>query len=276
MDFDLQTFLKSVPTKDQLDAKSNEPDLETKLQMLLQGLDFNSTSLPESLPDEQSLSDEQSAPQLKQASLSYTDGSEYRGSINAKSKQRQGYGTLKRRIQAGFSKESCPDFVYTGEFHQDVFGNGSARLEIFDCFEADSIVLHYKGDFEHGLFDGFGTLRIPGQGEYNGQFKQGRREGTGRYETSEITYEGSWKDDKMHGPGVLGSQVENTLFNGMMAHGRKDHGTLKFLSRHQEYQGYFDADGKFTGYSKLKMANGNNYRGDFEAGVYHGDGVMRY
>lgn len=52
MDFDLQTFLKSIATKNQLDAKSNEPDLETKLQMLLQGLDLNSKASEEEIPTE--------------------------------------------------------------------------------------------------------------------------------------------------------------------------------------------------------------------------------
>lgn len=44
----------------------------------------------------------------------------------------------------------------------------------------------------------------------------------------------------MHGSGVLGDQINNTLFNGQMKNNKKDHGTQKNLGNKSEYIGEFD------------------------------------
>lgn len=59
-----------------------------------------------------------------------------------------------------------------------------------------------------------------------------------------------------------------------MIDNRRARGTLK--TQNAEYIGQLDSEGLYTGYSQLMIANGNKYHGDFEAGVKHGNGVMRY
>jgi hypothetical protein len=51
---------------------------------------------------------------LKQAKLTYKDGSEFSGFINSKTKQRQGYGTMKRKKIGGLVDKKLIDFEYTG------------------------------------------------------------------------------------------------------------------------------------------------------------------
>ena len=79
----------------------------------------------------------------------------------------------------------------------------------------------------------------------------------------------------MEGPGIYLDNSNHTIFNGQMIQDKKESGTLK-MAGGEEYNGRFDEDGLFTGYSELKWKTGKRYHGDFKAGLIEGQGVMRY
>jgi len=69
--------------------------------------------------------------------------------------------------------------------------------------------LTYHGEYSNGKKHGHGILTLreapPGHGvmTYDGNFEYGKRAGWGRMTFANCAiYEGNWKDDRRHGPGV--------------------------------------------------------------------------
>jgi hypothetical protein len=67
----------------------------------------------------------------------------------------------------------------------------------------DATGISYKGEWQNGSMDGFGTLMLPGGDEYIGQMRAGKANGTGRYVdvTGEI-FEGHFVDGLRDGFGT--------------------------------------------------------------------------
>jgi hypothetical protein len=84
---------------------------------------------------------------------------------------------------------------------------------------------------------------------YDGEWRDGKRNGQGIYESDEILYVGEWKDDIMNGKGKL------DLDNGDI------------------YEGEF-LDGKKHGKGTLNSYDGRKYVGDFVNGVIEGNGIL--
>jgi hypothetical protein len=61
----------------------------------------------------------------------------------------------------------------------------------------------YEGEWKDFKYHGHGRITFS-NGEYVGEFKNGKRDGKGKITLSDgEVYEGSWKDDKKHGIGIL-------------------------------------------------------------------------
>ena len=138
--------------------------------------------------------------------------------------------------------------------------------------------------------------RLPsgGHGEYEGQCKDDRYNGVGRYKhPCGKVYEGEYKDGKSHGFGKLSFGPKGydsfhlpayTVFEGQF----KDHkihgsGTLTYpdgrvVAAEFEWDRLIDSyegtyrDGKRHGFGKLKFADGTVYEGEFMNGEVYGSG----
>lgn len=86
---------------------------------------------------------------------------------------------------------------YQGQFENDTVFNGYGIYFFKDGG-------YYKGNWEHGLMQGQGTMFIPEQEEYHGQFEDGEYHGLGTIIYADGgKYIGSWVNGKRQGKGVL-------------------------------------------------------------------------
>ncbi len=113
----------------------------------------------------------------------------------------------------------------------------------------------WSGACANGKAQGRGTQvwRYVEDGEwkeirYEGDFKDGKRDGRGKFTNEYGVYEGDFKDDKFNGRGVF-----------VGADGNRYEGDWK--------------DGKEHGRGVWGGANGDRYEGDFKDGKKHGRGV---
>lgn len=62
------------------------------------------------------------------------------------------------------------------------------------------------------MMNGKGKLNYSNGNEYSGTFVKGKKEGKGVYfwKTSGLTFQGGWKEDKMHGEGVITNNEGST------------------------------------------------------------------
>lgn len=115
----------------------------------------------------------------------------------------------------------------------------------------------YCGELSEGQYHGRGTLRYarsdPRQrGVFEGDFVRGKRSGKGKLSwTNGTVYYGDWKDDRLHGTGVL------ELPSGL------------------KYEGEFQHN-KFHGQGTLRWKNGKHYVGSWKDNLRSGTGVLTY
>ena len=93
-------------------------------------------------------------------------------------------------------------------------------------------------------------LRIPNEGEYNGETMNGIRHGEGRFEDLlGNVYNGSWKLDKTSGYGTKVS-ISGAKYEGNHVEGKR-HGAGRYL-----------------------FSNGDIYSGMWREGIMHGKGIL--
>ena len=178
---EIESFSYTIPTCNDIDESKREIDLEQKLRDMLK------LSGAEEEAGDDVEETEKDEPQVKQVQkLVYLDGSEYSGSICAKTSKREGYGTLKR-VKAG-----CKDtrFIFVGQWSNDKFGDGPGELVLY-ADGGNTELLQYKGSFKNNKLNSYGTLKISGD-VYEGHFEDSQRSGTGRLVCPGWSYEGLW------------------------------------------------------------------------------------
>lgn len=156
----------------------------------------------------------------------------------------------------------------------------------------------YIGGFDQGRFHGFGVLNYDVEGgKYAGHWVEGLRDGLGKEECGEETYEGDFSADLRHGNGTLTNKTGT--FRGMFvdgemlddeaavsyADGTTYHGCIKQLLKDgvgrertpnkDVYDGEFRNDLRH-GVGVLTQANGDVYQGQWHEGHPHGSGCMTY
>ncbi len=110
----------------------------------------------------------------------------------------------------------------------------------------------YEGEFENGLFHGWGVYRYANGDRYEGEFEK----------------------DMKHGQGVFlfrNGDIYTGPFRHNMKHGR---GRLAFANG-DRYVGEF-ADNAIRGKGMMLYRNGNRYAGDFSNGLKHGNGTFSF
>lgn len=159
----------------------------------------------------------------------------------------------------------------------------------------------YYGDINidgqpHGI--GHMDYKLNGyDGEYDGEWRNGKRSGMGHYHKSSIggrkyidDYKGEWLDDKEHGFGISYSSKEEglhlstvgTTYKGGFREGKRHgHGILieddfdgSFSNGKNYYEGEFEND-ILKGHAVCEYANGDTFEGEFNGGK-NGHGIYTF
>ena len=112
---------------------------------------------------------------------------------------------------------------------------------------------------------------------YYGEFKNGKREGYGKYiwENGEY-YIGQWLNDKKHGKGILYNTNRNIKYDGDFVNDKFE-GYGKYIYENGNYYIGKWLNNKMHGKGIVYYKNGNiKYEGDFVNGKYEGDGKYIY
>jgi hypothetical protein len=169
-----------------------------------------------------------------------------------------------------------------------LFGR-STGFPRFDGYELNGVDIIWKsieaGQFTSGKLNGRGIVRYGAYGVYEGEFKNGMRNGVGKmiyidpghaitwFPETEGEYSGEWKDDMRHGKGIM-VWVTGLKYSG---HFKKDRrsgvvGTMYFLSG-DIYEGEWQ-DELMHGKGKYRTPDRKIYRGKFLNGDFGGEGVL--
>lgn len=178
------------------------------------------------------------------------------------------FGELRDGKKEGYGIDIRNDFIYLGEYKDDL-PNGKGKM-IFK--NAD----YYDGDWKDGKFEGQGRFVLRATGiSYHGQFVQGLKDGYGIEERADGSkYEGHFKEGQKHGKGLYkwaigeryeGEFVENKMYgNGTYSW---NDGTV--------YVGEWK-DNKLYGNGLLIEGNGGRYLGSFKNDKKEGYGVYTW
>lgn len=152
------------------------------------------------------------------------------------------------------------------------FRNGvTDQYLIVSSTQEDSPTSFY-GKVSHGQYDGLGRLQ-QGSTIYEGEYSLGIREGFGRYydeQDSTRGYLGEFRDGKKHGSGILTSEGSRYI-GGFHEDEYSGFGHLKMSN--YEYLGDF-RDNQESGFGYMKEGS-CFYIGDWRNGVPHGLGYQR-
>ena len=141
----------------------------------------------------------------------------------------------------------------------------------------------YEGQWGNGLPHGTGILCFADGSVYMGEFKQGKRQGFGRYDLLEVKehYAGEWRDD-------TSTHQRTTFLCCQLSHTGHGCGEYTFTSG-SVYRGEWE-NGVAMGKCMVKYHNGsccqrkrtfltsldNSYQGEWREGNPNGFGVMTY
>ena len=147
-------------------------------------------------------------------------------------------GEIKDFKREGHGVEKCPEYVYEGNFHDDM-KNGQGSIKYL------KLGRKYEGEFKNNEITGYGYLIYENKQTYEGNLVDGKKEGKGKYiwpDGSE--YEGEYKNDIREGEGSL-KWANGLIFKGKFHNGRPE-GKGKLYSKNSikdvEYR-----KGKFFG-----------------------------
>ncbi|CAM9627016.1 unnamed protein product [Ascophyllum nodosum] len=139
----------------------------------------------------------------------------------------------------------------------------------------------YDGNWEHGLFHGYGKLEWANGCVYEGDFYRGNRHGNGicTFPGGE-RYTGTWESGKMHGEGTL--EIKGRVLTGIWENGLPD-----FAPPADGYKRFVFPDGKgvYDGYwrgckrhgqGSFAFTNGDVYKGEWFQGEMMGEGTYKH
>ena len=134
----------------------------------------------------------------------------------------------------------------------------------------------YEGQFKNGKKEGRGTMRMVDGATYTGEFKEDNRSGFGTQTWLDgVVYEGQWADDKPNGEGTMTRQ--GSIHTGQFRAGDMTQGTIRYENG-DVYTGEGGGDGlsRPNGSGEMIYANGDKYTGMWRAGERHGEGECLY
>ena len=124
-------------------------------------------------------------------------------------------GEIKDFKREGLGVEKCPEYVYEGNFHDDM-KNGQGSIKYL------KLRRKYEGEFKNNEITGYGYLIYENKQTYKGNLVDGKKEGKGKYiwpDGSE--YEGEYKNDIREGEGSL-KWANGLIFKGKFHNGRPE------------------------------------------------------
>ena len=147
-------------------------------------------------------------------------------------------GEYKSMRRNGKGKEFYKDgkVQFEGEYKDNKRWNGKiynkAGIEEFEIIDGSGYIreyningiIIYEGDIVHGIKEGFGKEYFGGKIEYEGIFRNGKRdiEGTEYYTNGNIEYKGEYKSGEKNGKGKTYEDDGNLLYDGEYSNGFKN------------------------------------------------------
>ena len=135
----------------------------------------------------------------------------------------------------------------------------------------------------YGKYEGETLRIIEGKGkfiynngdEYEGLFKNNKREGEGfqKYANNE-SYKGMFKNDMKDGKGIY-KYNNGDSFSGIFKEDKREGEGIYYYSNGDVYRGEFKDDNKY-GKCTLEYVNGDNYKGLLDDDKRHGEGILKY
>jgi len=129
-------------------------------------------------------------------------------------------GQIKNFLKEGFGKEVSIEYIYEGNFHNDM-KNGKGKIKFINTgdsyegeFTNDKITGYgnykwsnkhqYIGDFIEGEMNGKGYYKWPDGTEYNGEYVNNIKEGYGEFKWSNgAIFKGKFHNGKPNGKGIM-------------------------------------------------------------------------
>lgn len=133
---------------------------------------------------------------------------------------------------------------------------------------------HYNGYVKNNKPDGIGRMEYADGSSYSGKWKNGNWNGLGTYITIDSdTISSVWVDGMLDGQTKI---ISNSLsYDGGYMEGYP-HGLCKIeIPNTYTYWGYMNYGAK-NGYGELVLSTGDNYKGDWNANLFDGDGIYTY
>eukprot|EP00026_Physarum_polycephalum_P000969 Phypoly_transcript_00970.p1 GENE.Phypoly_transcript_00970~~Phypoly_transcript_00970.p1 ORF type:complete len:1129 (-),score=252.32 Phypoly_transcript_00970:187-3573(-) len=129
----------------------------------------------------------------------------------------------------------------------------------------------YTGFFSKGKREGTGTCEWKDGSKYEGNWKDDKRSGMGKYTCEGLVYDGEWANDKMDGKGK--AEYPWGVYKGEFSSGQKSGKGFLYYPSGMTYEGAFKND-LFNGTGTLAYPNGYKWEGKFQNGVPDGKGTM--
>lgn len=206
--------------------------------------------------------------------------------VNQKNIQHRIFNELEMRMLKEITMETG---TYTGETDFGYFsGDGT--------FEFKSGVV-YSGTWKNNMLNGKGIIKIPAEGEYDGDFLNSQKEGEGTFKWLDgSVYTGEWKADKMNGRGKYTS-FDNVVYDGSFKDNLFESGICTFSNETGDYTLKFKDCGidncevlftdkttyvgtcnleSITGSGIMKFSNKDEYNGNFSNNMREGKGTYTW
>ena len=132
----------------------------------------------------------------------------------------------------------------------------------------------YFGYFKSNKANGKGKLIFEEGEMYEGNWVNNRANGFGKYISSEVQYEGEWKNDIQDGIGTE-TWEDGSMYIGEFKMGEKT-GEGKFIYKDGSYYVGSFLNNNFHGKGKYIWADGREYEGDWSFNKIDGNGVFKW
>lgn len=208
----------------------------------------------------------------------YADGDSYFGSWEDDKKCGHGItpcfdGQFLDNMRHGFGYYISKFESYRGEWKNDKRCGVGAAVD-----RTNTIVVKYEGEFKDDLYNGHGILYSAGHKEYDGEFLNGMRHGTGKAydDKNNLIYDGEWENDKRSGNGKEYS-FGQLFYEGGFSDGRySGKGKLYYNSGALMFDGEW-LNGSISGTGTFYNTRSEIiYTGGWEDDAFHGQGTLHF